>query len=388
MSEYDLEPKAIQPAIANTMSLGHNMPPISTCYDPKHKTAEGKTFWELLPDLQAPFEPGVHKFYEIGYNKQFNSKIDYVYVPVDEYEERLNDVVGYGYWIIETVGSWIDESGKPVLRMRLRILDVVFETNGYAKPRGEWKGSLTEICAADGLKESAERLTGMGKYLKKQDWTIKYIYDHTNDQELKGEMRRLAGQRRLDLPGARAAAQRQGSGEVERTNLLAAMSDPPRHVGSVPAKKKQVVTKPPLGQLPAASTLTQGEEATPRPLARPELYPQHNQLIKTARTKAGIGNAWVVEFLDKDCNGLRPSQMTGMELNPLLKAMAVFALSDRFQNQQTCKASYDAKIAALVGDRDEIHFKAFCQWIDGVESLPVVNASKSLVTAPSSHQES
>lgn len=385
MADYELEAKAIQPAIANTMSLGHNMPPISTCYEPKHKNAQDKTFWELLPDLQAPFAPEVHKFYEIGFNKQYQSKVDYLYVPVDEYEERLNDVVGYGYWIIETVGSWIDESGRPVLRMRLRVLDVVFESNGYAKPRGEWKGSLTEICAADGLKEAAERLTGMGKYLKKQEWAIKYVYENTTDETLKGEMRRLAGQRRLDLPGARAAAQRRSSGEVERTNLLDAMSDPPRQVGGIPAKK--VTTKKQQQPKAEVTEAIASEESAPlQPLGRPELYPQHNAMVKMARTKAGLGNAWVVDYLDQNCNRLRPSQMTPVELNPLLKAMAVYALSDRFQNKATCESSYEAKIAVVVGDREETHFKAYCQWMNDTQSLPVVDANKHLILTQSTQE--
>lgn len=362
---YDLEQQKLQPTIAQTMSLGHNMPPISTHYEPAHKNRDGKTFWDLLPELQAPFAPECHKSYELGYSKEHRSKVDYIYLPVGEYEERLNHVVGYGCWLVETIGAWIDESGRPVLRMRLRVLDVIFESNGYAKPRGEWKGSLTEICAADGLKECCERLTGMGKYLKNQDWTIRYIFQNTSDQKLKGEMRRIGGQRSLALSEARAS--REKVEKDDRGSLLDDLgnNDPvTRRSQAVSTAstttRKATLAKKPTSQPPKGSAVG----------GRVELYPQHTELIRSAREKAGVSKEWVKEYLVGNWQGLAPSYLTVAELNVVLKAIALHAYKDRFQDIRACIASYEAKIAILAGDSSSAsHYKAYCEWVDQASQL-------------------
>ena len=394
--DYELEARKQQPTLAHTVSLGHNFQPISTMYEPYHKTRDGRTFEELLDDFAAPFPPESHKFYEIGYSKEFQSKLDYVYLPWEEYEEALNRIVGRGRWLIETIGSWIDESGKPVLRMRLRVLDVVFEANGYAKPRGDWKGSLTEIAEKDGLKECCERLCGMGRYLKDQFKTIEYIYHNTTDQTLKGEMRRLAGQRKKSL-GAQAMNQRQATKPKENTDLIGAMSDPFEERRAAPVNKPQTRSQQSTKQQQPAPPKTQEQPTAAASVppsseiermakgsaARPELYPQNNGMIKTARTKSGVSQAWLIGYLDSECNGLRPAMMTTAELNPVLRAMAIEGYQNRFQNRAAAASSYDAKIAVMAGGNQAIsHFQAFCLWCGEASALAEV---RSLSAASSAH---
>lgn len=406
--DYELEARKQQPVTAHTVSLGHNFSPISTMYEPHHKSIHGKTFDESIEMFEMPFLPEEHKFYEIGYSKEFGSKVDYVYLPWERYEERLIQVVGRGRYILETIGSWIDESGKPVLRMRLRVLDVVFEANGYAKPRGDWKGSLTEIAEKDGFKEICERLCGIGAYLKNQSATISYIFENATDEKLKGEMRRLAGQRRLDLPGARAAAQRQTNPVREKANLLDAMDDPndpsdrrttapakasprakiftdgkttqaifpPANNTNQPVTPKQTTEK----QVAIAPLPTPLSEVAPQAAKAPsseseapsvtDLYPRHSAMVKTARERAGVDHGWLVAYLDKNCNGSRPARMDMTNLNRLFRVIAIKGYYSRFQNHAACGASYDAKIAVLVGDRPDLsHLDAFLVWCNETDRL-------------------
>ncbi|NEQ64463.1 MAG: hypothetical protein F6K21_02975 [Symploca sp. SIO2D2] len=297
MSDYELETKQ-QPVVAQTVSLGHNFPPISTQYELRHKNLEGKTFWDLLPQLQEPFSPEEHLNYELGYSKEHQSKIDYIYCPWQSYEDRLNEVVGRGFWLQETVGTWIDESGRPVVRSRLSILGVVFEANGYAKPRGKWQGSLMEVAEKDAFKECCERLTGMGRYFRDQLWTIRYVYENTTDHAQKGEMRRLMAQRSKQ-PGAKSMNSRRGDGKHrQESGLLDALGG-----------NKVVQSKP-----------------KPKPLQSQskskvqDLYPQHNKLIKNIRAITGHDPQSIINWC-KPHGAERPSQLTSEKVYDLVFSM-------------------------------------------------------------------
>jgi hypothetical protein len=272
--------------------------------------------------------------------------------------------------------------------MRLRVLDCVFEANGYAKPRGNWKGSLTEIAEKDGLKEAAERLCGIGKYLKRQDETILYIYNNSTDDGMKKEMRRLAGQRNLNLPpGAEQWAKRQAAPQRPQGNMMDVSSSIDRS-NFLPQyqEKKTVVQKPATktavqrsaevweGKVEVAAAPPQQQAAEK---ARPDLYPQHNALVKSSREKVGITSDWLVSYLDKHCNGLRPAQMTIDEINQILKVMAIAVYQGRYQNQSTAESSYEANLQVLVGDRQSVsHFPAFCRWCDQSATLAELVTNK------------
>ncbi|NEP13735.1 MAG: hypothetical protein F6K14_26745 [Symploca sp. SIO2C1] len=359
--DYELEPTKQQPVIAQTVSLGHNFPPISTQYELRHKNLEGKTFWDLLPQLQEPFAPEEHKNYELGYSKEHQSKIDYVYVPWQAYEDRLNDVVGRGFWLQETVGTWIDESGRPVVRSRLSVLGVVFEANGYAKPRGQWKGSLMEVAEKDALKECCERLTGMGRYFRDQLWTINYVYQNTSDPDQKGEMRRLIGQRKKTSGAAAIRSRQHLKNQRQDSGLLDAMA------GDLP--KHKPVSQPKPKPQPQQPQQAKQDNVVSLSLIKGS-HPEHNKIVKTVRSITGHKPDVIVNWCKQYGNASLPSELSPELAYQLLISLVAGWLQDaKGLSSEVALKTLKTKISYLTQNQGINYLESVAIALDELQQL-------------------
>ncbi|GEM_PF-2595107 len=181
-----------------------NQQPQSTTYTVPEKTKDGRTFDKIYPELIAPFPPEAHKERVIGRNRQGRTTY-WVYLPWQAIRERLIQVVGVQNFIFETIGYWLDESGNPVIQVRLNILGVVKEALGFHTAHEKFGGNKSQVTLADAYKNAAEEF-GIGAYIDDQPFTIRYLWQNATNQETKTIAQKLAGQYGLRLKQLRQEA--------------------------------------------------------------------------------------------------------------------------------------------------------------------------------------
>lgn len=180
-----------------SVNLGQQFQVNSTGYEIPVKTPDGKTFYDILPELQARFKPSEHREFKTGTDKQ-GKETYYCYIKWQFIRKRLDDVAGVGGWIIERTGMFIDESGNPCVIGRMNILGVVKESMGIGKAHQAWKGTKIENAIADLLKNCAEEF-GIGRYLDDQPGTIQYLWENAENEVERSMARKLAVQYKLQL---------------------------------------------------------------------------------------------------------------------------------------------------------------------------------------------
>lgn len=190
--------------VGNYQIRAMNQQPQATIYEVPQKTQDGRTFEDIYQDLIAPFPPEAHKERVLGKNR--NGKQTYwVYLPWQTIRQRLIEVVGIRNFIFETVGYWLDESGNPVVQVRLNILGVVKEGIGYTTSHESFKGNKSQTTYADAYKNAAEEF-GIGAYLDDQPYVIRYLWQNATDEQTKQIAQKLAGQYSLRLKTLRQNA--------------------------------------------------------------------------------------------------------------------------------------------------------------------------------------
>lgn len=192
-----------------------NQQPQSTIYTVPEKTKDGRTFNDLYPELIAPFPPEAHKERVIGRDRQGKTTY-WVYLPWQAIRDRLIQVVGVQGFIFETTGYWLDESGNPVIQVRLNILGVVKEALGFHTAHEKFQGNKSQVTLADAYKNAAEEF-GIGAYIDDQPFVIRYLWQNATDQETKLIAQKLAGQHGLKLKRLR---QEVVTGNVASDNLI------------------------------------------------------------------------------------------------------------------------------------------------------------------------
>lgn len=329
------------------INLGQQFQAYSTQYEVPSKTPDGRTFYEVLPDLQAKFRPQEHSEYYTGKNKQ-GQETYYCYIKWQFIRKRLDEIVGVGGWILERTGMFVDESGNPCLIGRMNILGVVKEAIGVGKAHEKWQGTKVENAIADLLKNCAEEF-GIGRYLDDQRSTIQYLWDNAgSDEYIKSMARKLAVQHKLQFNAQVAENNAIASGKPvprpqpkkqENTNLL----DTDDIIHPVPLKPKSTTT---------ASTA--------------ELYPQHNSFF----------NAFAEEFKFKGIYDFakqvimanwqgrsRPGHLDQEQLETLMEVVACQwgVESGIFEKFELAQNSYRGRMS-LLKSRDAYTIGQIKEW--------------------------
>jgi hypothetical protein len=184
----------------NAVTLGQQFQAIATGGDRiPSKNPDGKTYREIIPDLEDFFEPKQHSEFKTGYDNKTQRDTFYCYVKWQHIRKRLDDVAGRDGWIVERTGMFVDEAGMPVLIGRMNILGVVKEAMGFGKAHEKWKGTRIENAEADLMKNLAEA-HGVGRYLDNQQQVIRHLWDNADgDEYIKSMARKLGVQYSLNL---------------------------------------------------------------------------------------------------------------------------------------------------------------------------------------------
>lgn len=315
----------------SSFNLGQQFQVYSTEYEVPSRTPDGRTFYEVLPELQAKFKPSEHSEYPTGRNREGQNTF-YCYIKWQFIRKRLDDVVGVGGWLIERTGMFIDESGNPCIIGRMNILGVVKESMGIGKAHEKWQGTKIENAIADLLKNCAEEF-GIGRYLDDQRATIMHLWDNAEDEYMRSMARKLGVQHKLQLNAQMAENNAVASGKptpkpqtrkAENTNLLETDDIVPR----TPPK--------------------------PQPTEAAELYPQHNAFFNTFAEEFKFQGvyAFVKQVIAANWQGRsRPGHLTQEELEALMEVVASqwgveAGLFEKFELAQT---AYQGKLALLKG---------------------------------------
>ncbi|MFB2770235.1 Rad52/Rad22 family DNA repair protein [Pelatocladus sp. BLCC-F211] len=153
---------------------------------------------KIQAELRKPLGAIKHKVRDIpGSNKKW------VYLPHQVIREHLDTIVPE--WVIDF--SDIQYIGNDATcRCAITIMGIRKEaiacvpislTSGSGKEMT--RGSAPDRLAAEGIRNAAEQW-GVGRYLDDQEFTIRYLWERIGelDQEMQGEVRRLAEQYKID----------------------------------------------------------------------------------------------------------------------------------------------------------------------------------------------
>lgn len=314
----------------SSFNLGQQFQAYSTQYEVPVKTPDGRTFYEVLPELQAKFKPSEHSEYPTGRNREGQSTF-YCYIKWQFIRKRLDDVVGVGGWLIERTGMFIDESGNPCIIGRMNILGIVKESMGIGKAHEKWQGTKIENAIADLLKNCAEEF-GIGRYLDDQRATIQHLWDNAGtDEYIKSMARKLGAQHKLQLNAQTAENNAVASGKptpkpqarkAENTNLLDTDDIVPR--------------TPPKSQ----------------PTEAAEPYPQHNAFFNAFAEEFKFQGvyAFVKQVIAANWQGRsRPGHLAQEELEILMEVVACeWAVGmGLFEEIELARNAYQGKLALL-----------------------------------------
>lgn len=311
----------------SSFNLGQQFHAYSTQYEVPVKTPDGRTFYEVLPELQAKFQPNEHNEYKTGKTKQ-GQETFYCYIKWQFIRKRLDDVVGVGGWMIERTGLFIDESGNPCIIGRMNILGVVKESMGVGKAHESWKGTKIENAIADLLKNCAEEF-GIGRYLDDQRATIQHLWDNAGtDEYIKSMARKLGAQHKLQL-----------NAQTAENNAIASGKPTPKPQAKKPEDTNLLDTDDIV-----IAQKTQGEVA--------ELYPQHNGFFNSFAEEFKFQGvfAFVKQVIAANWKGRsRPGHLSQEELEILMEVVAAqwgveTGTFDKFELAQT---SYQGRLALL-----------------------------------------
>lgn len=313
----------------SSFNLGQQFQAHSTQYEVPTRTPDGRTFYEVLPELQAKFKPSEHSEYPTGKNREGQSTF-YCYIKWQFVRKRLDDVCGVGGWLMERTGMFIDESGNPCIIGRMNILGVVKESMGVGKAHEKWQGTKVENAIADLLKNCAEEF-GIGRYLDDQRATIQHLWDNAGtDEYIKSMARKLGVQHKLQL-----------NAQTTENNAIASGKPMPK----AQPKKQENTNLLDTDDIVIAPKKNKVEVAA-------ELYPQHNSFFNSFAEEFKFQGvfAFVKEVIAANWKGRsRPGHLTQEELEVLMEVVAAqwgveAGVFKRFELAQT---AYRGKLALL-----------------------------------------
>lgn len=314
----------------SSFNLGQQFQVHSTQYQVPTKTPDGRTFYEVLPELQAKFKPGEHSEYKTGTDKQGRETF-YCYIKWQFVRKRLDDVCGVGGWLMERTGMFIDESGNPCIIGRMNILGTVKESMGVGKAHQAWKGTKIENAIADLLKNCAEEF-GIGRYLDDQRATIQHLWDNAGtDEYIRSMCRKLGVQHKLQL-----------NAQITENNAVASGKPTPKPQPRKPENTNLLDTDDIGSRIPAKPQSTEAAE----------LYPQHNGFFNAFAEEFKFQGifAFVKQVIAANWHGRsRPGHLTQEELESLMEVVAAqwgveAGLFEKFDLAQT---AYRGKLALL-----------------------------------------
>jgi hypothetical protein len=327
----------------SAVSLGQQFNAIATGGDRVPlKNPEGKTYREILPELEDYFEPQQHSEFKTGYDKKTQKDTFYCYVKWQHIRKRLDEVAGRDGWIVERTGMFLDESGMPVLIGRMNILGVVKEAMGYGKAHEKWQGTRIENAEADLMKNCAEA-HGVCRYLDDQRQTIQYLWDNAGgDEYIKSMARKLGVQYSLKFQS-----------EIRENNSISSgVATPTRQQRPLRTKKEE-------------GGLLEAMSAEPEPDY--SLYPQHDTDATRIRQLIGYSREDVVRLCKKR-NATAPRNLPPQIMEGLLKEMVLDWAKDKFNDPAKATTSLTNKIAVLSAAGNTRVVDAIASWIESVQS--------------------
>lgn len=314
----------------SSFNLGQQFQVYSTGYEVPSRTPDGRTFYEVLPELQEKFQASEHNEYKTGTDKQGRESF-YCYIKWQFIRRRLDDVCGVGGWLIERTGMFIDEAGNPCIIGRMNILGVVKESMGVGKSHQSWKGTKIENAIADLLKNCAEEF-GIGRYLDDQRATIQHIWDNAGtDEYLRSMCRKLGVQHKLQL-----------NAQTAENNAVASGKPTPKPQTRKPENTNLLDTDDIVSRIPPKPQSTEAAE----------LYPQHSTLFNAFAQEFKFEGvfAFAKQVIASNWHGRsRPGHLAQEELEILMEVVACeWAVGmGLFEEIELARNAYQGKLALL-----------------------------------------
>lgn len=328
----------------------------------------------------------------------------YIYINWEAIRDRLDEVVpdyelsfqqpviDYGANMCVIVGT------LTICGISKQALGSVPISDKSSSGKEMLRGDCVDRAHAETIKNCAEAW-GVGRYLGDQSFCLEYLAKHKAAicEDYRNKLNVIRSQiqqkeKKGEVVSPWGTSSRDRVAPSESTDLVGAMNGnikPKPKTAAAPRSQPKPNNRKNDPALENMINSCNDQQSAPRPEVVPPvadplppgLYPQHNGVINSAASIAGVSKGWIRDYLGRSREGLKPEHLTPEDLKLLLEAIAVQGYVAKYQDAKACRAAYRAKLAVLAPDGSGLDqvteaFISFCGQADQL-TAPVLSGGRS-----------